>query len=365
MIDKIAKAYFFPFVLMLKIFLWAAVLAAVVGVIFLLTFDLNSFRSEIEKTASSFLKDELKINGDISLSAENFRPSLVLHDVKVGQDGKTTVMLADRVEVTIPLGKPDKNDPWAFFADLENVRIDGKRFGDYDIPIRFHRDGFEIPDVRGELDDGILSGHAKYQEGKLEAVLELKDLDYSHVAEGVTGGDTKADIQLTAHGKEYADLVRTLNGRVFVVGGAGEIAGGAVDLWAADLLTSILRGPEKETRLNCAVADFNIVNGIATAKTVILDTDRVTIFGKGRVNLITERIDMVFTPKPKESSLVSLATPVKVQGPLQNIRAIPDEGAMVKKLGGLLLGVINPAAAILPMMEKGTGNKNPCMKYLQ
>lgn len=366
MIPRLIKNVIFsPFTLALKLGLWFLGFAVFGGLLFLLTFDINDYKGEIERRASAFLQDEMKINGDIRLGIENFRPSLVLHDVKVGEDGKTTVMLADRLEVIIPLAVPDGRDPWSFFAGIQDLKIDGRRLGDHDIPIRFRPDGFEMNGIEGELDDARLTGNLSYLSGVFHADLNIRDLDYSHVAAGIEGGEAKVDILLDGKGKDMGQVRRSLKGHVFLSGEAGELAGNALNFWAGDLLTSILRGPQKETKINCAIADFVFEDGVGKSRTIVFDTDQVTVFGKGQVDLVNERVDILFTPKPKHASFVSLATPVRVSGPFGKIRSEPETGAALKKIGGILLGAVNPAIAVMSLMDGGSGNRNPCIKAVR
>lgn len=364
MLLNLVKAYYLaPVFIALKLLKWALIVIVVLGVIFALTFNLNSFKDVIETQASQALQDKFQIRGDIKLGVESFRPSLVLHDVQIGEDGRSTVILTDRLEITIPMGKPSSEEPFSIFADINNIRIDGRAIGDYDIPVHFSPGGFDMPDIRGELDDAALSGAVSLRENRLNIDITVKDLKYGHIAEGVSGDDVRAEIKLAAEGKNIEAWRRSLHGRVLLTGGKGEIAGDALNFWAGDLFSSILRGPASETELTCAIADFTVESGVARSRAIIIDTPQVTIVGKGSVDLVKEYVNIKFDPKPKKPALVSLATPVVVSGKFGAVTAEPEPEALAKKLGGLMLGAINPAAALLPMMEEGTGNREPCRHY--
>lgn len=364
MLLNLVKAYYLaPVRIALKLIKWALIVAVVLGIIFALTFNLNSFKDVIETQASQALQDKFRIRGDIKLGVESFRPSLVLHDVQIGEDGRTTVILTDRLEITIPLGKPSSDEPFSLFADINNIRIDGRALGDYDIPVHFSPGGFDMPDIRGELDGAELSGKISLRENRLNVDITVKDLEYAHIAEGVKGDNVRAEIKLTAEGKNLDAWRRSLHGRVLLTGGKGTMAGDALNFWAGDLFSSILRGPAGETELSCAVADFTVESGVARSRAIIIDTPQVTISGKGSVDLVKEYVHIRFDPKPKKPALVSLATPVIVSGKFGAIAAEPEPKALAKKLGGLMLGAINPAAALLPLMEEGAGNREPCQQY--
>ena len=360
LLDLLKSWLFSPVRLAAKVAFWIFLLVVIGGIVFLLTFDLNNYKQRIEEAASSFLQDELKIDGDVKLGMDGLRPSLVFHDVKVGQDGKTTVVLSDRLEVEIPLQKPGK-DPFSLFATLENIRIDGKAIGDYGLPLRISSDGIDIPKIEGDLDNARIKGHFRFLQGKIDAKIVAKDLDYAHLAEGIEGGKIIADIVLSSSDAG----IKNVNGHILLSGGKGSLAGNALNFWAGDLLTSILRGRDKETKITCTLAHFDVKSGVAISKAVIIETERVTVFGKGIIDFNRGYVDMKFTPKPKTPALVSLETPVVVRAAFGNIKASPDSKAVMEKLGGLLLGTVAPPVALLTFAKSGTLGDTPCAGYLE
>lgn len=323
--------------------------------------DFNRFKPEMEKTATAAFGRPVDIAGNVGLGFAGFRPALKVHDVQVGAPGPV-ITLGD-ISVALPLHWPSKDNPWALFANVNNVRIDGKSYGDYGAPIRFYQDGFDIPTIHGKMGQTTLDGRVSYRAQKLAVRLLVKDLDYGRLAEGATGGQVRADIDLTASGAPDT-LLKTLGGHVRLAGDKGQMLGDAVDMWAAGVLSSLLSGHEKETHVNCAIADFDVKDGVARSNNIVIDTQRVTVTGKGVIDFADGRIDMRFTPAPKEAALISLATPVTVKGPFDDIETKPDAGAVATKLGGLLLGAVNPAAALIPLVHKGTQDNNACAAYL-
>ncbi|MBI1215220.1 MAG: hypothetical protein GC185_05295 [Alphaproteobacteria bacterium] len=345
----------------------ALILGGFALLVFLAVIGINAafsyFTPRIEKTVLDASGRHSIVMNHIGLGLQGFRPALVVKNVELGAPGP--VITLGRLSVTLPLHFPGKgDDPWAIFANFNNIRIDGKSYGDYGVPIRFLPGGFEAPDIKGRLGDSTLEGHIRFLDRKLDVDLKLRDLDYSRIAEGVTGGHTNVDIVLKGRGDTEEAVLKSLDGHVRLIGDKGRMLGGAADLWAGDLLSSVLAGPEKETRLNCAVADFDIRHGVARSKTTIIDTQRVTVSGAGTIDLVQGRMDMRFTPAPKSPSLINLATPVTVSGPFGAVETVPDPGSVATKMGGLLLGAINPAAMLLPMIETGAANRNPCAAYL-
>jgi len=200
--------------------------------------------------------------------------------------------------------------------------------------------------VRGSLDDI-----------RLEQLLPELGLEQPlHGRMGVTG-------DLAGNGNSLRELAAQAEGKADVVVGEGDLPIWGFDLIATDLVQAMMPWARHgdRTQMNCMVGRFKVHNGIARAEGLLIDTSRITVGGVGAINLRTERIEFLFHPKPKDPSLISLATPVRVRGTLKDHRAVPDAmGLATKGAAGLLLGAINPVAAIVPFLNAGTGVQNPC-----
>ncbi len=324
---------------------------------------LNTFKPRIEAYVSDSIGLPAKINGDIHAGLQRGLPALVLNDVVVGKKGSGSLYAADKITATIPLARPAAGEPWKVYVSLRHLTLDGEDYGDYKSPLHYYYpDGVELPDIQGSLKDARMDGSASLRNNKLRVDIKLTGLDYARFAKGVRGGNARIDLSLKADARE---LVNSLGGTALLTGDKGVMEGNAIDLWAGSMLSNILKGPQKETEINCSVADFRIANGIARSKAIIVDTPRVSVFGKGSVDLVHERVDMRFTPQPKSATLLSLATPVNVNGPFDHIETTPDTGGLVAKMGTMVLGVFAAPAALLPLVSTGRGSGNPCAEYLQ
>ncbi len=324
---------------------------------------LNSFKPRIEAYASQAIGLPAKINGDITASLQRGRPALVLNDVIVGEKGRGSIYATDKITATMPFGRPAAGEPWKVFVSIRNLKVDGEGYGDYKSPLHYYYpDGVELPDIEGSLKDARMDGSASLRNDQLRLDVKLAGLDYARFAKGVSGGNARIDLHLKADARH---LMPSLNGTAFLTGDKGVMQGNAIDLWAGSMLSNILKGSQKETEINCSVADFRIANGIARSKAIIVDTPRVSVSGKGSVDLVHERVDMRFTPQPKSATLLSLATPVNVSGPFDHIETTPDPTGIVTKMGTLVLGVFAAPAALIPLVSTGSGNGNPCAEYLK
>jgi uncharacterized protein involved in outer membrane biogenesis len=195
---------------------------------------------------------------------------------------------------------------------------------------------------------------------------DIKPLfDMSEIADG----PLDLDISVAGQGRSPHEIAASLGGNVDMVIGKGIIPNEYVDLIAADLLRFIIPGGEAgdAAQLNCFVARFDIANGVALNKALLLDTALVTTAGKGQIDLGRETADLTIAPKPKDASLMSLAIPVVVDGPLTNLNYNLKKEEAFLGLAGAVLGtaVLGPFGILIPMVSAGTDDENPCIAALE
>lgn len=101
--------------------------------------------------------------------------------------------------------------------------------------------------------------------------------------------------------------------------------------------------------------------GIATSDAFLFDTQVGILKGDGEINLATEQLNFVLSPKPKDPSLFSLATKLHVTGRVLNPKVRPDKRSIaekgVKALSALALG---PAGLLVPFVRTGARNPHVC-----
>ena len=211
----------------------------------------------------------------------------------------------------------------------------------------------EVPTVAVRLDATGLDL------GRLFTELEFTDLIEAT-------GDLTIDVQ--GNGGSIRAIMGGLSGRTSLVVGEGQIKSGTLDLIAADLMQSITpwASDDEVTQVNCFVSRFDIRDGIATSKDLLLDTRRITVVGKGEIDLGTEELDLVLKPEPKDPSLVSLATPMHVRGVFADPSVAPDTLAVAKTAAGAVIGAIvtGGIGLIVPFVRIGSNDENPCIVAL-
>ena len=107
----------------------------------------------------------------------------------------------------------------------------------------------------------------------------LKKLGITQALEGILD----LDINLKGQGKSVAALMAGLNGDVVASLGEGKMSTGYLNLVSADISSTLMGlinplGKKIDSaRINCAVFDFNIKNGMAKSDIIIVDDPQKNI----------------------------------------------------------------------------------------
>ncbi len=271
--------------------------------------------------------------------------------------------------------------------------LDTLRSLDLELDLKAER----IVTQKGDLSD--LTSRARLQDGHLTSTLTMKgftgaslrkvlevnaavdppqnrlqfdaqDVDYGFLQQQVLDQDlaeglVDVQIDLAGSGTTRRRFLANADGYVTIIGGPGRITGRRLDLWAADLIPTLLSPRwqrQSSTELNCMVAHVGVEKGQATIEDLLFDTQRITIAGSGRIEMETEAIDILIAPRPKRASLISLANPVEITGTLAEPDVSVAQLPSRRRLGrtGLLAGLINPAFLLTVFSDIGTNVSNPC-----
>ncbi|MGD8651460.1 MAG: AsmA-like C-terminal region-containing protein, partial [Desulfobacterales bacterium] len=200
--------------------------------------------------------------------------------------------------------------------------------------------------------------------------INAKDLSFGYLLSSmdltdIMEGNIDLYVDLSGAGATRYDFLGNVEGRITIIGGPGRMTGRRIDLWAADLIPTMLSTQwqrEDVTETNCLVTHIELGEGRAEIEDLLLDTQRITVAASGILNLETEELDIVVAPRPKRASLVSLANPVQIQGTLAEPEISVTRIPRGRRLAGvgLLAGLVNPAFLIFALSDTGTGQANPC-----
>ena len=159
-------------------------------------------------------------------------------------------------------------------------------------------------------------------------------------------------------------IMADLNGSTKLVVGEGRAKTDMLDLFVGGptkILRDFLSGGEADaTALNCVVSQFDIADGLATSQVLLVDTEHARIAGGGTINLANETLDLKIDPRPKSITL-NTAVPISIGGTLARPAFSLEKTAVVRKLGGLVGGLLFPPALIAGLGEFGIDDDSPCL----
>jgi uncharacterized protein involved in outer membrane biogenesis len=232
------------------------------------------------------------------------------------------------------------------------------------------KSSLNVTGFKGALISSEFDLNAGVDPPMIKIQLNAKDLDFGYFLESMEvtdllEGQIDLHVDLSGSGSTRYDFLENAAGRITVIGGPGKISSRMIELWAADLIRTMLSPrwqTEAVTDMNCFVAHMELQEGLAEIEDLLLDTQRITVAGSGTLDMKTEALDLLFAPRPKQASLVSLANPVRIGGTLSkpevSVTRIPRRGRLAG--AGILAGLINPAFLIFAFSDTGTGEANPC-----
>jgi uncharacterized protein involved in outer membrane biogenesis len=187
----------------------------------------------------------------------------------------------------------------------------------------------------------------------------LREIGASDKAEGHI--DIAADLK--SKGDSAHALAANLDGTIGLVMGQSYFTKW-LDLIAMDLSKKVVPfwGKHKEAgHIICAVVDFDITSGIATSQAFVFDTEIAILTAEGDINLDTEQVNFLLSPKPKHFSLTSLDTKLRVRGSVQHPKVRPSYTDLAKKGAWALSAlVVGPVGLLAPFVSLGAHQKHPC-----
>lgn len=201
-------------------------------------------------------------------------------------------------------------------------------------------------------------------EVKLDArAMELNRLFPGNRINQQNVGKIHGEIDLKARGSTTAQMLGSSSGNVALLMGRGQISNLLLEVAGLDgaEIVKFLLGGDTRVQLRCAALAFDVSNGLMTSRAFVLDTSDTVFYGNGSLNLATEAIDLVVRPSPKDVSILSLRSPLKVSGTLGAPQGGLDRGALAGRAGlAIALGAINPLLALAATVETGPGQDADC-----
>ena len=181
-------------------------------------------------------------------------------------------------------------------------------------------------------------------------------------------GKVSGQIDLKGKGSSTAELLASSSGNVAFLMGQGEISNILMEFMGLDggeVIKFLVRG-DRNVRLRCAAAAFEVQQGLMTSRAIVLDTTDTVVNGRGQISLANETLDLLLEPEPKDNSILSVRSPLRIRGTFGAPTASPDKAALAGRAGlAVALAVINPLLALAATIETGPGQDADCGKVLK
>lgn len=170
----------------------------------------------------------------------------------------------------------------------------------------------------------------------------------------------KADLVLALRGAGASPraLAAALDGSASLVVGQGVLKGDFVEGLGLGALRQAVPQLQRlaESKLNCAIARFDVARGVATARLIAADAGDLSLVGTGTVNLGTEALALDLAPRLKLAVggiSAGVTVPVQVRGSLLE--------PSVAVVGGRVAPRGNPLAGLgRIVLDPGASAANPC-----
>ncbi len=176
-------------------------------------------------------------------------------------------------------------------------------------------------------------------------------------------GKISGKFDLSGRGNSAAQMLGGATGDVAMLMGRGEISNILLEFIGLDggeVIKFLVRG-DRNVQLRCAAAAFDVKQGVMTSRAIVLDTSDTVINGRGQVSFANETLELVLEPAPKDFSILSFRSPLKIGGTFAAPTAFPDKTALAGRAGiALALAAINPLLALAATVETGPGEDADC-----
>ncbi len=219
---------------------------------------------------------------------------------------------------------------------------------------------------------GSFTGKVRIDGNSAPAVAEIhlvaRELELNKLFGGLkltkaSFGKIHGDIDLKGRGDSVAQMFGTSGGKVAMLMGSGEISNLLLEFAGIDggeIIKFYLKGDEN-VKLRCAAAAFDVRNGVMQSQALVLDTADTVVYGDGQVSLANEALDLTLRPYPKDMSILSLRSPLKVAGSFVKPKLGPEKSALAARGGMVLaLAAINPLLGLAATVETGPGKDANC-----
>lgn len=333
------------------------------------------------------------LRGDIRASLAGDKPNITATFVSQNIDLMPLEEMEKAPEPESQSGRLFSDEPLVLEALRQfDVKVDIKvktlesasvRLDKINVGIDLQNGHLKVTPLRADFAGSELTGHldlnAQNEVTVLDTKMQVNGFKLAGIKaleDSISGGNTDVYFQAKGQGLSVRQIMAGLDGKAIVKVGESQISDGTLDLLGADFFAELVgmlnpfSKQKKGTELACAVVNFNISDGIATAKKgIAVQTAKLNIVGDGTVNLKNEKIKIGIKPEARTGigvNISQLAGLVEVGGTLANPAAEVDEAAVLAAgvSGAAAVATGGLSVVAQGLANRGTADANPCKTAL-
>lgn len=236
------------------------------------------------------------------------------------------------IEVIQVLSGTDKLGAGRMQAKLENGRAD-------------------VGPIEVEVPGGVARLKLGYEptetDVKVDLHIDVEKFDYGVLARRIKpgtdlGGTFSVNMDVDSRARYLSDILRHGSGRIEFAVWPKNMKSGVFDLWAVNVLIALVPevDPDKASKVNCAVGQFELSDGKLIDRTILLDTSRMRVIGTGKADFEKENFALRMRPQAKTAQFLSLATPIQVKGPFNDFQISVSPGDVFETAARLATSII-------------------------
>ena len=222
----------------------------------------------------------------------------------------------------------------------DSVTFAGQELTDVAVSIALVDGRLRIGPVRVGLAGGVARGHFEADASRIPPRLSLDfvadGLNIAQMARtdpgaDLIGGDLTVRVDLSGRGDTLRDIAASLDGGFGMTVTGGRITSAYLAARPLDVIELIVPWFEdyEVTEIMRLVVDFDIVDGVATARELALETPRMILVGVGAIDLAGEILHFDLTPEAKDPAIADLTVPLIVTGRLTEPAVLPNPSGRV------------------------------------
>jgi hypothetical protein len=176
---------------------------------------------------------------------------------------------------------------------------------------------------------------------------EVKRFDYGILARRIDKksemrGIFSLDVDVSARAQYLSEILRYGKGHIDFAIWPENLKSGLLDMWAVNVLMALLPAVDSsnESKVNCAIGRFVLNDGKLTDKTILIDTSRMRVTGKGGVGFAEEDIRLYVRPQAKTPQFMSLAIPIELGGKFDDFHVGVSTADVLETIGQFATSII-------------------------